>query len=86
MAGTRAGGSQQKREIPSLTGLRGVAALCVVFSHFWFWTSVTPVNQLPTTAWVDTSTIGMAIFFTLSGYVIALSYSHWIGAVDRSTA
>ena len=27
--------------------------------------------------WTGTSRIGMAIFWTVSGYVIALSYSHW---------
>lgn len=27
--------------------------------------------------WAGAADIGMAIFFTLSGYVIALSYSHW---------
>lgn len=69
----------RKEEIPSLTGLRGVAALLVVISHFWFWTRVTPVSALPTGAepWVRLSDIGMSIFFTLSGFVIALSYSQW---------
>ena len=66
-------------EIPSLTGLRGVAALLVIIAHYWTWARVTPVAALPASIepWTRTSDIGMAIFFTLSGYVIALSYSHW---------
>src|SRR5262245_35879896 len=69
---------RKKGEIPSLTGLRGIAALLVVVTHYWYWTKVTPVAALPPIdPWMATSGIGMAIFFTLSGYVISLSYSHW---------
>jgi peptidoglycan/LPS O-acetylase OafA/YrhL len=66
-------------EIASLTGLRGLAALLVVVTHYWSWARVTPTAALPASigAWMQTSDIGMAIFFTLSGYVIALSYSDW---------
>jgi len=66
-------------EISSLTGLRGVAALLVIITRYWFWARVTPVAALPSSVepWTATSDIGMAIFFTLSGFVIALSYSHW---------
>jgi peptidoglycan/LPS O-acetylase OafA/YrhL len=72
--------SQQKSEIGSLTGLRGIAALLVVIGHYSYWTAVTPLGVRP--AWISpwaaaTPGIGMSIFFTLSGYVIALSYSHW---------
>ena len=72
--------SQQKSEIASLTGLRGIAALLVVIGHYSYWTAVTPLGIRP--AWISpwagaTPGIGMSIFFTLSGYVIALSYSHW---------
>jgi peptidoglycan/LPS O-acetylase OafA/YrhL len=70
---------KKRGEIPALTGLRGLAALLVVITHYWFWTSVTPPAVLPQSIerWTRTSGIGMAIFFTLSGYVIALSYGHW---------
>src|SRR6266851_7585596 len=69
----------KKGEIDSLTGLRGVAALLVIFTHYWHWTAVTPASALPASMelWTGTAGIGMAIFFTLSGYVIALNYSAW---------
>src|ERR1700730_18945410 len=69
----------KKGEIASLTGLRGLAALLVVVDHYWPWTRVTQPDQLPPqmASWTETAAIGMAIFFTLSGYVIALSYGHW---------
>jgi peptidoglycan/LPS O-acetylase OafA/YrhL len=70
---------RKKGEISSLTGLRGLAAVLVIITHFPVWTSVVPLAARP--AWIEqwsgTAGIGMAIFFTLSGYVIALSYSHW---------
>ncbi len=69
----------KRGEIASLTGLRGLAALLVVIAHYWPWTRVTQPEQLPPemASWMETAAIGMAIFFTLSGYVIALSYGHW---------
>jgi peptidoglycan/LPS O-acetylase OafA/YrhL len=69
----------KKGEIASLTGLRGIAALLVMLSHYWFWTAITPKSALPLSieVWTRTSGIGMAIFFTLSGYVIAFNYSAW---------
>ena len=68
-----------KGDIPALTGLRGVAALLVIIAHYWTWASVTPVAALPAAAepWMRMAEIGMPVFFTLSGFVIALSYSHW---------
>ncbi|MGZ3340525.1 MAG: hypothetical protein ACXU9B_12155 [Reyranella sp.] len=33
-------------EIASLTGLRGLAALLVIVSHYWLWTRVTPTAEL----------------------------------------
>lgn len=62
------------REIRSLTGL------LVVIGHYSAWAAVTPMAEVPT--WIRALAnaapgIGMSIFFTLSGYVIALSYSHW---------
>jgi peptidoglycan/LPS O-acetylase OafA/YrhL len=75
-----ASGMDRRGEIASLTGLRGLAALLVVIGHFSVWTIVAPRAEMPT--WIAqwggaTPGIGMSIFFTLSGYVIALSYAHW---------
>jgi peptidoglycan/LPS O-acetylase OafA/YrhL len=66
-------------EITSLTGLRGLAALLVIVNHYWVWTRVTPTAELPVwmQPWTGTASLGMAVFFTLSGYVIALSYAGW---------
>jgi peptidoglycan/LPS O-acetylase OafA/YrhL len=67
------------RDIPSLTGLRGVAALMIVIAHFAQWCAITPLDAMPPQIlqWTNFSNIGMPIFFTLSGFVIALSYSDW---------
>jgi peptidoglycan/LPS O-acetylase OafA/YrhL len=59
-------------EIRSLTGLRGLAALLVVVDHYASW--ISPSLDGP---WFKTGGLGMTIFFTLSGYVIALNYSGW---------
>jgi peptidoglycan/LPS O-acetylase OafA/YrhL len=67
-------------EIPALTGLRGVAALCVVLGHYASWLIVVPRAEMPAWYWAWSGAlpgIGMSIFFTLSGFVIALSYSGW---------
>jgi peptidoglycan/LPS O-acetylase OafA/YrhL len=66
-------------EIRSLTGLRGLACLLVVIAHYAGWTRVTPAD-VPLPTWfryLSVTGIGMSIFFTLSGFVIAMSYSHW---------
>jgi peptidoglycan/LPS O-acetylase OafA/YrhL len=70
---------KKQGEILSLTGLRGLAALLVVITHYWAWTKVTSADSLPAsvTPWMATSGMGMAIFFALSGYVITLSYAKW---------
>jgi peptidoglycan/LPS O-acetylase OafA/YrhL len=70
---------RKPREIPSLTGLRGVAALMIVIAHFAQWCAITPLDAMPPQIlqWTNFSDIGMPIFFPLSGFVIALSYSHW---------
>jgi peptidoglycan/LPS O-acetylase OafA/YrhL len=72
-------GMKSSGEITSLTGLRGLAALIVVIAHYCQWTAVTPIAALPDSIqqWTRTSFVGMAIFFTLSGYVIALNYGKW---------
>lgn len=67
-------------EIGALTGLRGIAALLVTIGHFAHFTAVTPWAAVPASVglWAGAMPgIGMSIFFTLSGFVIALSYSDW---------
>ncbi len=59
-------------EIAWLTGLRGLAALLVVVDHYTSWVSPSLDGW-----WFKTGGIGMTIFFTLSGYVIAMNYSAW---------
>jgi peptidoglycan/LPS O-acetylase OafA/YrhL len=54
-------------EIPALTGLRGVAALCVVLGHYAGWLIVVPRAEMPASYWAWSGAlpgIGMSIFFT----------------------
>ena len=56
----------QRREIRSLTGLRGVAAMLVVLHHF------IPTDKLPLlSAFSHHSYLGVDVFFILSGFVMA---------------
>jgi hypothetical protein len=59
---------KKQGEILSLTGLRGLAALLVVITHYWTWTKVTSADSLPASVspWMATSGMGMAIFFILA--------------------
>ena len=65
-----------KLVIPSLTGLRGVAAMLVVFHHYFYWCA--PFSIVPRPDWIDsvfaTGGFGMTCFFVLSGFVIAYNY------------
>jgi peptidoglycan/LPS O-acetylase OafA/YrhL len=65
-----------KPVIPSLTGLRGVAAMLVVVHHYFYWCAPASIVSRP--EWLDavfaTDRFGMTCFFTLSGFVIAYNY------------
>jgi peptidoglycan/LPS O-acetylase OafA/YrhL len=66
----------QKTQLDALTGLRGVAAVFVVASHYFVWTSPYPAASSPVAIqWLfGTSDYGMTLFFTLSGFVITYNY------------
>ena len=68
--------SERQDDLPALTGLRGIAALLIVVGHFW--SQLRPASEAAhlSLLWPMLG-MGMAIFFTLSGYVIALSYGRW---------
>jgi peptidoglycan/LPS O-acetylase OafA/YrhL len=58
-------------EIRSLTGLRGVAAVCVVFYHYFPLATVTN----PIARSLDHGYLAVDLFFVLSGFVMAMNYS-----------
>ena len=61
--------STKSRTIPSLTGLRFIAALMVFFSHFQ-----TP-GIYPSLSLIQQSGyVGVTFFFVLSGFIIAINY------------
>jgi peptidoglycan/LPS O-acetylase OafA/YrhL len=67
----------KRPELPALTGLRGIAVLLVIYEHYFVWCAPYAVLSAPkflldTTG---TSTFGMTLFFTLSGFVIV--YDYW---------
>src|SRR5580658_7765835 len=66
--------------IPSLTGIRAVAALCVVVSHGLTFMPAFPAGPPPVwyTELGSLSAVGMSLFFVLSGFVIHYNYSHFI--------
>jgi peptidoglycan/LPS O-acetylase OafA/YrhL len=68
-----------RSEIPPLTGLRGAAALLVVWGHYFFWYSPYPAETVPGgLSWVfGTADYGMTLFFTLSGFVITYNYADY---------
>jgi peptidoglycan/LPS O-acetylase OafA/YrhL len=66
-----------KETIEPLTGLRGIAALLVVHSHYFFWCAPYTTESIPRHLLnaSNTANFGMSLFFTLSGFVI--TYHYW---------
>ncbi len=60
------------KEIKSLTGLRGIAALYVVLFHFFIGQHFTN----PFTTLLAHGYLAVDVFFVLSGFVMTLTYSH----------
>ena len=69
----------RRNDIPSLTGLRGIAALLVVIAHTdgFF---VAPQPAWLEYAWRVCASLGMTTFFVLSGFVIHYNYGASIAA------
>lgn len=69
-------------EIASLTGLRGLAALLVIVSHYWVWTRVTPTAELP--VWMEPWTSTAALYGEMPTFnLIAVAYhaAHFLTAL-----
>jgi len=64
--------SPDKREIRSLTGLRGIAAIHVVIFHYFLGL---PMSN-PVTTFISHGYLAVDLFFVLSGFVMALNYSY----------
>jgi peptidoglycan/LPS O-acetylase OafA/YrhL len=76
-------------QLPALTGLRFLAALCVVVAHgAGAMTNLPTGNPLWRVYLTSLAAFGMTLFFVLSGFVIHYNYSeqitqyHWRGVVN----
>lgn len=58
---------QQEQRIDSLTGIRGLAALLVVYAHLTEEKFFTDTHLFP-------GEMGVMVFFTLSGFLMAFLY------------
>ena len=69
----------RRNDIPSLTGLRGIAAWLVVIAHTdGFFVALQPAWL--EYAWRVCANLGMTTFFVLSGFVIHYNYGASIAA------
>lgn len=65
-----------RKEIRSLTGIRGVAAVYVVLHHYLIGLAMTN----PVTTFLAHGYLAVDLFFILSGFVMALNYAHMFAA------
>jgi peptidoglycan/LPS O-acetylase OafA/YrhL len=74
----------QRPDIPSLTGLRFVAAALVLWAHtvtgFFMPAQVPVLGTMPASGF-----LGMTLFFVLSGFVIHYNYGSSVGTFNAST-
>src|SRR6202034_2518916 len=71
-----------------LDGLRGLAALCVVFNHFGFF--VPQHLNASINHWINPGDYGVFVFFIISGYIVPASLERkgsvrtfWVSRVFR---
>ena len=66
-------------DVPGLTGLRFVAAFCVLFAHCFAVLMRRHENTFDVIFWLMTPAyFGMTLFFVLSGFVIHYNYAHLV--------
>jgi peptidoglycan/LPS O-acetylase OafA/YrhL len=61
----------EAKEIRALTGLRGAAAVYVVFIHYWLYTG----SSIPPRVFLSHGYLAVDLFFVLSGFVMTLNYA-----------
>lgn len=68
----------RKPDIPELTGLRFIAAFCILIAHtvHWLCYQYDPIPQ-PVSMVMRLAGIAMPLFFVLSGFVIHYNYNHY---------
>jgi peptidoglycan/LPS O-acetylase OafA/YrhL len=66
----------RRQELPPLTGMRGLATLAVVITHYAAWCSPWPLSEMPVAIdpLFSAAPVGMTLFFTLSGFVMSYHY------------
>jgi peptidoglycan/LPS O-acetylase OafA/YrhL len=75
----------KRTEIPALTGLRGLAAMLIVIHHFGL-ISLPLRHTFAGPALDKCGSLGMSIFFVLSGFVIHYNYAQSVAAGGRGIA
>lgn len=69
-----AGISTHRPNIPSLTGLRAVAALLVVLFHYKYIVPGLGQSTAPGARVIQAGFVGVSLFFVLSGFILAYTY------------
>ena len=85
---TLAAGAPAPQRLEFLDGLRGWAALVVVFSHLWgqFARHVSPVYDTPAMRLLSCGHVAVVVFFVLSGAALSLNFARTAQAVPLASA